>query len=142
MLSSKTPGRAQILSFAAAIGCILLATPAMIIGGIGKATNWNATITQGVEFDPSMILPLVLQHLTPTHISFFGLGAVSAAVMSSADSSILSASSMFSRNIYRLIFRQKATENEVIWVLRISIIAVGALASMMAISVSSVYGLW
>jgi len=53
-----------------------------------------------------MILPIVLQHLCPAYISFFGLGAVSAAVMSSADSSILSASSMFARNIYQLAFRQ------------------------------------
>jgi solute carrier family 5 (high affinity choline transporter), member 7 len=41
-----------------------------------------------------------------SYIAFFGLGAVSAAVMSSADSSVLSASSMFARNVYRLIFRQ------------------------------------
>jgi high affinity choline transporter 7 len=52
-----------------------------------------------------MILPLVIKHLTPEVVSLFGLGAVSAAVMSSADSSVLSASSMFARNVYRLIFR-------------------------------------
>lgn len=73
-------------------------------------TDWNMT-TYGamppMEKDESdMILPIVLQHLCPPYISFFGLGAVSAAVMSSADSSILSASSMFARNIYKLAFRQ------------------------------------
>jgi hypothetical protein len=36
-----------------------------------------------------------------------GLGAISAAVMSSADASILSSSSMFSRNIYKAAFRPK-----------------------------------
>ncbi len=60
-----------------------------------------------------MILPLVLQHLTPPYISFFGLGAVSAAVMSSADSSVLSASSMFARNVYKLILRQKVRNIDV-----------------------------
>lgn len=106
--------------------------------------DWNQTIegNANVNFKDSMVLPMVLQYLTPPYISFFGLGAVSAAVMSSADSSILSASSMFSRNIYRLIFRQSASESEVIWVLRISIVAVGVLATLMAITVSSVYGLW
>lgn len=54
-----------------------------------------------------LILPLVLQYLCPVWVSFFGLGAVSAAVMSSADSSILSASAMFARNIYKCVFRQK-----------------------------------
>jgi len=65
----------------------------------------NAT----VKPDGLLVLPMVLRHLTPNYISFFGLGAVSAAVMSSADSSILSAASMFSYNVYRLIFRQKAS---------------------------------
>lgn len=71
----------------------------------GCVAAWNETaftgeLTAGGELLPeqtSMILPLVLQHLTPDFVSFFGLGAVSAAVMSSADSSVLSASSMFAR---------------------------------------------
>lgn len=74
------------------------------------STDWNQTSYGPIppmEKDQSdMILPIVLQHLCPTYISFFGLGAVSAAVMSSADSSILSASSMFARNIYKMAFRQ------------------------------------
>ena len=59
-----------------------------------------------------MILPMVLQYLTPSYISFFGLGAVSAAVMSSADSSVLSASSMFARNVYKLLFRPRVSSNQ------------------------------
>ena len=128
-----------------------------------------------------MILPLVLNHLTPDVISFLGLGAVSAAVMSSADSSVLSASSMFARNVYRLIFRQRvrnenlppkilyflgtinhakrfsiklfasqrlsvfflqASEVEIMWVMRVSILVVGALATVMALTIPSIYGLW
>ena len=46
-----------------------------------------------------------MQYLCPTAVSFFGLGAVAAAVMSSADSSVLSASCMFSRNVYRALLR-------------------------------------
>lgn len=72
--------------------------------------DWNKTTYDGVvpipDEDVRMILPMVLQYLTPSWVSFFGLGAVSAAVMSSADSSVLSASSMFARNVYKLIFRQ------------------------------------
>jgi high affinity choline transporter 7 len=54
-----------------------------------------------------MVLPIVLQYLTPGFVSFVGLGAVSAAVMSSADSSVLGASSMFARNVYKLVFRPR-----------------------------------
>ena len=72
------------------------------------ATGYEGTIPIPAE-DHRMILPLVLYHLTPGFVSFFGLGAVSAAVMSSADSSVLSASSMFARNVYKLIFRPRVS---------------------------------
>lgn len=77
------------------------------------ALDWNQTsygpIPPKDKEQADMILPIVLQHLCPPFVSFFGLGAVSAAVMSSADSSILSASSMFARNIYQMAFRQSAS---------------------------------
>ena len=59
-----------------------------------------------------LTLPLVLLHLCPKFIAFIGLGAVSAAVMSSADSSVLSASSMFARNVWKLVFRNKVSPYE------------------------------
>ncbi|XP_062535221.1 high-affinity choline transporter 1 [Armigeres subalbatus] len=146
VLSSKTAGRAQILSYVAAFGCILMAIPPVLIGAIAKATPWNETDYKGpwplTAQETSMILPMVLQYLTPDFVSFFGLGAVSAAVMSSADSSVLSASSMFARNVYRLIFRQRASEMEIIWVMRVSILVVGILSTIMALTIPSIYGLW
>ncbi|BFF92803.1 high-affinity choline transporter 1 [Drosophila madeirensis] len=146
VLSSKTAGRAQLLSYVAAAGCILMAIPPVLIGAIAKATPWNETDYKGpyplTVDETSMILPMVLQYLTPDFVSFFGLGAVSAAVMSSADSSVLSAASMFARNVYKLIFRQKASEMEIIWVMRVAIIVVGILATIMALTIPSIYGLW
>lgn len=55
VLSSKTAGRAQILSYVAAVGCILMAIPPVLIGAIAKATreyhtfnyrliNWNGRL--------------------------------------------------------------------------------------------------
>ncbi|MBW02597.1 High affinity choline transporter 1, partial [Eschrichtius robustus] len=89
-----------------------------------------------------MILPIVLKYLCPVYVSYFGLGAVSAAVMSSADSSILSASSMFARNIYQLSFRQNASDKELVWVMRITVFVFGASAMTMALLTKTVYGLW
>lgn len=68
------------------------------------ANGTSATIS-----DTRLVLPIVLQYLTPKAVSIFGMGAISAAVMSSADSSILSASSMFAHNIYKPIIRPKVT---------------------------------
>lgn len=108
--------------------------------------GWNETEYKGpyplTTDQTSMILPMVLQYLTPDFVSFFGLGAVSAAVMSSADSSVLSAASMFARNVYKLIFRQRASEMEIIWVMRIGICVVGVLSTVMALTIPSIYGLW
>ncbi|KAM6970293.1 high-affinity choline transporter 1-like [Aplochiton taeniatus] len=146
VLSASSATYAQVLSFLAAFGCLVMAVPSVLIGAIGASTDWNQT-TYGPsppkdEEQSDMILPIVLQHLCPSYISFFGLGAVSAAVMSSADSSILSASSMFARNIYQLAFRQSASDREIVWVMRITIFVFGALATAMALLTGTVYGLW
>ncbi|XP_029460433.1 high affinity choline transporter 1 [Rhinatrema bivittatum] len=147
VLSASSATYAQVLSFLAAFGCLVMAIPSVLIGAVGASTDWNRTAYGGGK-DPKerkeadMILPIVLQYLCPAYISFFGLGAVSAAVMSSADSSILSASSMFARNIYQLAFRQNASEREIIWVMRITVFLFGASATAMALLAKSVYGLW
>jgi Na+/pantothenate symporter len=55
--------------------------------------------------DWGFILPMVMEYLCPVVVSVIGLGAVSAAVMSSADSIVLATGSVFSRNIYKNCFR-------------------------------------
>ncbi|XP_041054625.1 high-affinity choline transporter 1-like [Carcharodon carcharias] len=146
VLSTSTASRAQLISFVAAFSTLILAVPSVIIGAIGASTDWNQT-SYGLP-DPmdrnetQMILPIILRYLCPNYIAFFGLGAVSAAVMSSADSSILSASSMFTRNIYHGVLRREATDNELVWIMRAAIILFGSLAAAMTWLSTSVYGLW
>ncbi|CAL8380919.1 unnamed protein product [Arctogadus glacialis] len=146
VLSASSATYAQVLSFLAAFGCLVMAVPSVLIGAIGASTDWNQTsygaISPKDKDQADMILPIVLQHLCPPFVSFFGLGAVSAAVMSSADSSILSASSMFARNIYQMAFRQSASDREIVWVMRITIFVFGGLATVMALVTGTVYGLW
>ncbi|XP_054930611.2 high-affinity choline transporter 1-like [Dermacentor andersoni] len=146
VLSSRTAEGAELLSYMASFGCLFMAIPPVIIGAVAKAANLTqAGYTKAVPLTgdaTSLTLPLVLQYLTPGFVSAMGLGAVSAAVMSSSDSSILSAASMFAWNIYKLGIRQNATEKEVIGVMRVSIVLVGALATFMALTADSIYGLW
>ncbi|MCL4143438.1 UNVERIFIED_CONTAM: hypothetical protein GTU68_066654 [Idotea baltica] len=112
ILSARSSRQAQLFSIFASLGCIVMAIPAFIIGIIAKATGnitsyWEATgFNRNITSEEqSLVLPLVMQYLTPKWVSYMGLGAVSAAVMSSADSSVLSASSMFARNIYKNVIR-------------------------------------
>ncbi|XP_078077571.1 high-affinity choline transporter 1-like [Mustelus asterias] len=146
VLSTSTAAQAQIISFVAALSTLILAIPSVILGAIGASTDWNQT-DYGLP-DPmgrnetQMILPIILRYLCPSYIAFFGLGAVSAAVMSSADSSILSASSMFTRNIYHGVFRREATDKELVWIMRAAVIVFGIIAAGMTWLSTSVYGLW
>lgn len=146
VLSAKSPHRARALSFIAAFGCIVMSIPAILIGAIAKSTSWNETAYGQDITESALTLPLVLQYLTPTAVSFLGLGAISAAVMSSADSSCLSAATLFANNIVKIIYsavtRKEFPQNALVWVVRIGIIIVGALAMAMAITIDSIYGLW
>lgn len=151
VLSAKSARHAQLLSFVAAAGCVVMAVPSVLIGAIASATRWNETSYASEPTNSTMlkssdipdVLPIVLQHLTPVAVSVIGLGSVSAAVMSSADSSILSVSSVLLHNVYQKIFRRnKASEFELIWVMRLVIIVMGGLAAVLAIFFQSVYVLW
>jgi len=77
-------------------------------------TEYNNTQDISSPEATKLILPLVLLHLCPKFVAFVGLGAVSAAVMSSADSSVLSASSMFARNVWKLVFRNQVCNYDII----------------------------
>ncbi|CDW57532.1 high affinity choline transporter 1 [Trichuris trichiura] len=152
VLSSKSAMRAKVFSFVAAIGCVIMVVPSLIIGAVAKSTNWTMTnwepYNNGTKYESiptefqKLTLPLVLDYLNPPWATFIGLGAVSAATMSSADSSILSAASMFARNIWKLAIRTHASEKEIIWVMKIAILMVGVMAMVMALTVDTIYGLW
>ncbi|XP_012538120.2 high affinity choline transporter 1 [Monomorium pharaonis] len=142
ILSIKSTSVATTLSIASMFGCLILAVPSAVIGVVARATDWTMVAGYNKTFttdDGNAALPMVLRYLTPQWVSFVGLGAISAAVMSSADSSILASSSMFTRNVYKLTIRPKASERELNWVLRISVIAVSILSTLVALTVSSVY---
>ncbi|XP_077516135.1 uncharacterized protein LOC144126083 [Amblyomma americanum] len=83
-----------------------------------------------------------MRYLTPSFISILGLGAITSAVMSSADSSVLSASSLITNNIYYSILRPRASVREISTVVRVMVCLVGVATTVMALSVQSVYTLW
>lgn len=141
VLAMPDEASAVRLSWMAGLGCLLLAIPPVIIGAAGAVADWPAL---GAEppANAAMILPEVLLHMTPSVVGTLGLAAVAAAVMSSVDSSILSASSMFVWNIYRPMSRTQPSSRSMSIALRLTTLVIGSAATWLALSVQSVYALW
>lgn len=148
VLSVKQVHHARILSFVAAFGCFFMAIPSVLIGAVASTADWhgaglpNSTSLPLPESKAKFVLPMTLQYMTPPGITFVGLGAVTAAVMSSADSSILGASSMFVRNVYQIIFRPNASQRELGYCMKVTVICAGAIAIALALAIPSIYGLF
>ncbi|XP_049520140.1 high-affinity choline transporter 1-like isoform X1 [Dermacentor silvarum] len=144
ILGCKSDFAAEVLSYVAALGCIVMAVPPMIIGAAAKSTNFTAAGYLGPWQlrDKSSVLPQSIRYLTPAVVSVMGMLGITAAVMSSADSSMFSASAMVTKNVYHVLIRPDASETEVAVILRIAVCVIGASATYLALSVESVFGLW
>jgi high affinity choline transporter 7 len=150
----------MFLSYGGAAIALIMTGPSVLFGAIAKNTDWTAAgylcgaptdkCNEGdlgypvcTDHTPTkVVLPLALQYLTPKAVAFFGLGAVSAAVMSSTDSSMLSASTMIARNFYQKVIRPNCSEKEVIWALWVCIIINCVIATLLAITYRSIYDLF
>ena len=113
-----------MLSYGGGLIALVMTAPSVLFGAVARATDWSSTayantsdaargtiVGDGTYDDTKLVLPLCLQYLTPPAVAFFGLGAVSAAVMSSTDSSMLSASTMLARNVFKTVFYPKVSRS-------------------------------
>lgn len=141
VLSAKDEATAQWLSILAGVVCLFAAIPPVVMGVVGYAVDWTA-VAGSVPADSLEILPYVMRYTTPGWVATIGLGAVAAAVMSSADSSILSSASMASWNVYRPLVRPMVTAEELAKVIKRCIWIVGIAALLIALQVKSIYALW
>ena len=106
-----------ILIFAVAIGII-----GLMLLGYDETTSKNSTV-----------FIIMVRKIFPGIISGVLLSAVLAASMSTADSQLLSASSSFSSDLYKPVFRKnKASDKEMQWVGRLVVVAIAVVALLIA----------
>ncbi len=141
VLASKDENTAVKLSLFAGVFCLVAAVPAGIIGIVGDVADWSA---MGLPAPPdsASTLPHVIRYLTNPWVATIGLGAVAAAVMSSADSSILSASSMATWNVYRPLIDPQISTEKLAKILKGCIWIIGVTATILALNINSIYDLW
>lgn len=99
-----------------------------------------AVTMPGIVESETVIPELAVAHLHPVAVSVF-VGALLAAIMSSADSALLAASSIFSVNIMPLIWRRPISDKARLLATRIAIPVLGMLALYVALEVKVVYDL-
>lgn len=141
VLSAKNAQVAKWLSIGAGVVCLIVAIPASMIGIISSSADW-AGMGLTEPPDAASTLPWVVRYLTNPLVATIGLGAIAAAVMSSVDSSILSASSLASWNIYRPLINPNVSSENLGRILKRCIWIIGIAATLLALRVSSVYALW
>ena len=141
VLSARDENTAVWLSLVAGVVCVLAAIAPALIGMVAATVDWSVT-SGGAPIDASATLPWVVRYLTTPWVSVIGLGAVAAAVMSSVDSSVLSASSMGVWNVYRPLVDPGLPDSKLAKLIQRSIWIVGVAATLIAFNIASVYELW
>ncbi|MGN0542555.1 MAG: sodium/proline symporter PutP [Acutalibacteraceae bacterium] len=109
-----------VLSLGAAIAMALL----------GRAYATSAALVEAGKQE--LVFVTLAKDLFPAFIAGLLLSAIVAAAMSTADSQLLVASSSFTSDIYKPIFRKKASDKETLWVGRIVVLIIAVIAFFIA----------
>jgi SSS family solute:Na+ symporter len=132
-LSARNESVAQNSFYIGGLGFLAVGLVPVMLGILAS------TSMPGLEDQETIIPMLAMEHLHPVFMAVF-VGALLAAIMSSSDSALLSASSVISNNILPLIWPKEAERRKLAWA-RISIPVAGIIAALIALKVQAIYDL-
>lgn len=119
----------------ATVWVVISLTVAVFIGVVGR-TLFPAALT--TSSDAESIFILMSGSFLPPLLAGFVMAGILAATISSSDSYLLIAASALSKNIYQGIFRKNASDKNVMWISRITLLVISIIAMIIAADENSV----
>jgi sodium/proline symporter len=105
---------------------------AVFIGIIGLATFKTVV-------DPEKVMPLLSMHLLPEWAAGVVIAAITAAIMSTADSQLLVATSSMVEDVYHKLINPQADEKKLVSLSRISVLLLSIVAFILALEGGVIY---
>ena len=130
-MSIEKPSMIKKSATVAIIWVVLSLGATCLIAYFGRMLLAEELLTVGAQ---KTVFIAFARKLFPTFIAGILMAAILAASMSTADSQLLVASSSFTSDIYKPIIRKNASEKEVLWLGRLVVLIVAAIAYFIAAS--------
>jgi SSS family transporter len=131
--AAKSERVAQNAFYFGGVGYLVFGLIPVVLGIIASTTM------PGLEASESVIPALMIEHLHPVAVAVF-VGALLAAIMSSADSALLAAASVIGKNLLPLVKRDPSPKLSLL-VARLAIPAGGIIGILIAMKVQVVFNL-
>lgn len=133
-MSIEKPSMIKKSATVAIIWVVISLGATCLIAYLGRMVMAEELLTIGAQ---KTVFIAFARMLFPGFIAGILMAAIIAASMSTADSQLLVASSSFTSDIYKPIFRKDASEKEILWIGRLVVVAVAAIAFVIASSKAS-----
>ncbi len=109
---------------------VIILTMSVVAGAVGR-------MFMGEIADSSTVFIQMTRRIFPPVISGVLLSAILAASMSTADSQLLASASAFASDVYKPVFRKKASDREMLWAGRVVVIIIAVIALIVAANPNS-----
>lgn len=119
----------------ATVWVVISLTIAVFIGTVGRTLYPNAL---GTAAQAENVFILLSTSLLPPLLAGFIMAGILAATISSSDSYLLIAASAVSKNVYQGLFKKNATDKQVMWVSRITLLVIALIAMFIAMDENSI----
>lgn len=130
-MSIEKPSMVKKSATIAIVWIVLSLGAAILIAYFGRILVGEELLSEGLQ---KTVFIKLSRMLFPTFIAGILMAAIIAASMSTADSQLLVASSSFTSDVYKPLFRKNASDKEVLWVGRLVVLAVAVVAFFIASS--------